>query len=266
MKLFWREIRSSRKSTVIWTGSLSLLVFTFFLMYPSFVTDVAVSRGVLSNLPIALRSALDISLENFFTVFGFFAYLLTFVSLAGAVQAMNLGVGLLSKEETNKTIDFLLTKPISRPRVVTEKIAAGVCLLLFTNIVFSSVALVSAKMASSENFSNNTFLMLTAVLLFIQLVFFSFGILSSVLFGKIKSSISISLPAVFAFFVVGTVASIIDKDIARYVSPFKFFSPIYVIDNGSYELKFLIIEVALIAAAIVASYIIYIKKDIRAVS
>lgn len=265
MRLFWREIKSSRKSTVIWTASLSLLVFTFFLMYPSFVKDVEVSRGVLSNLPLALRSALDISLEIFFTVFGFFAYLLTFVSLAGAVQAMNLGVGLLAKEEANKTIDFLLTKPISRFRVITEKIAAGLCLLLFTNVVFSFVALTSAKMASTENFSSNTFLMLTAILFFVQLSFFSLGILASVLFGKIKSSISVSLPAVFAFFVVGTIASIIDKDIARYVSPLKFFNPIYVIDNSSYELKFLTIEIVLIMISIIVSYVIYIKKDIRAV-
>src|SRR5674476_891422 len=139
-------------------------------MFPAFTKDVEASQRILSNLPLAVRNALDISLKSFFTIYGFFAYLFTFVALAGAVQAMNLGVEMISKEDSGKTADFLLTKPISRVKVVTGKLLAATCLLVFTNVVFSIVAVITARMVTVGDFSVKTFLLISATLLLIQMM------------------------------------------------------------------------------------------------
>jgi ABC-2 type transport system permease protein len=55
-------------------------------------------------------------------------------------------------------------------------------------------------------------------------------------------------------------------DAARFISPFKYFDITYIIQNASYEVLYLIIGSVLVVIAVVASYIIYIKKDIHAVS
>ena len=111
MNIFLHELRRERRSTLIWSLSLSVGAIVFLSMFPAFAKDVAASEKVLANFPPALRAALGLSLKNFFTVYGFFAYLFTFISLSGAIQAMNLGVSAISKEESGKTVDFLLTKP-----------------------------------------------------------------------------------------------------------------------------------------------------------
>ncbi len=266
MNLFLHELKSYRQSTVIWIVSLSALVVVFLLLFPAFTRDVGVTQQILSHLPPAVRSALDISLQNFFTVYGFFAYLFTFIALAGAIQAMNLGVGVLSKEESGKTVDFLLSKPISRQAVITSKLLAVLTLLVVTNVVFSAVALSVAKIVSTAAFSSKTFLLIAATLLLVQLAFAALGVLLSVIIPKVKSVIAVTLPVVFTFFIIGTLGAIIGNDTVRYVSPFKFYDPNYIISHNAYEVKFLVIEVIFVVLAIAASYVIYIKKDVRAVS
>lgn len=264
MNIFIHELKSYRKSTLIWMISLSTIVVVFLMMFTAFTKDVETSRSILSHLPPAIRSAFDISMQNFFTIYGFFAYLFTFVGLAGAVQAMNLGISVISKEDSGKTVDFLLTKPISRTRIITSKLLAVLSLLSATNVVFSAIALATAKFVSTAAFSSKTFLMISGILLLIQLFFMALGVLMSVMIPKIKSTITVALPTVFTFFVIGTLGAIIGNDNVRYISPFKFYDANYVISHNSYELKFLVIEAIFIIIAVVASYAIYIKKDIKA--
>ena len=266
MNIFLRELRAYRNSTIIWTVALSTLVFVFLLIFPAFTKDVAVAQKIIANLPQLIRSAVGISVQNFFTIYGFMGYLFTFAVLTGAVQAMNMGVGIISKEDSGKTVDFLLSKPVSRIKVVTSKILAAIFLLLVTNVVFISVALITAKAVSTAAFSSRIFLLISSILFLVQIFFLAIGILLSVIIPKIKSSIAVTLPTVFIFFIIGTLGAILGNDNVKYLSPFKFYDPNYIISHGGYEIKFLVIEAIFVIVAITASYIIYIKKDIRAVS
>lgn len=266
MNLFFRELRAYRNSTIIWIVSLCSLVASFLLMFPAFTGDIDTTRQIVTNLPVAVRSALDISLSNFFTIYGFTAYLFTFATLAGAVQAMNLGVGIMSKEISGKTVDFLLTKPICRLKIYVSKVLAAISLLIFTNIFFCAISYFVARLVSSDDFDSRLFLLILATFLLIQLFFLALGLLMSVVVSRIKSSISVSLPTVFAFFVIGMTGSIIGSQAIRYICPFKFYDLSYVIDNGRYEPVFLIIEFVFIAIALVAGYIIFSRQDIRASS
>lgn len=266
MNIFWRELKSYRRSTFIWAVALSALAFVFMLMFTAFSKDATATQAILLHLPLALRIALGISLSNFFTVYGFFAYLLTFASVSAAVQAMNLGVGLLSRETSGKTVDFLLSKPVSRQKVVSAKLLAATCLLLLTNLIFGCVALLAAKFVSTAAFSSRIFLLIAAGMLLVQLMFLALGLLLSVIIPRVKSVIAVSLPTVFSFFIIGTLGSIIGNDTVKYISPFKFYDASYIVIHGGYELKFLVIELIFVLLAVTASYVIYIKKDIRAVS
>ena len=71
MNVFFRELKAYRTSTFAWIVSLCALVVVFLLMLPAFTKDVDAARAIIANLPLAVRNALDISLQNFFTVYGF---------------------------------------------------------------------------------------------------------------------------------------------------------------------------------------------------
>ncbi len=266
MNIFLRELRAYRKSTIIWALVLSAITVVFLLLYPSFTKDVESTKNLLSHIPAVYRAALGIVLSSFFTIFGFYSYLFTFVLLAGAVQAMNLGTGIISKENALKTSDFLLSKPVTRARVLAEKLLAALVLLAATNVFFSLASYVTALGVAKSGFSAKTFFLISLTLFLVQLFFWALGALFAVIIPKIKSVISVTLPVVFAFFIISSLGAILGDDNVRYFTPFKFYNYLYIIMHNTYEWRFVLIEAAVIVVAIAASFAVYLKKDVRAAS
>jgi ABC-2 type transport system permease protein len=177
---------------------------------------------------------------------------------------MNLGVSIISKEVRDKTADFLLTKPVSRKEILTNKILAALASLVLTNLIYLAITIATAFAVASD-FSFKKFFMISITLFFVQLMFASLGVIVSVLAGKIKSVISISLSTVFGFFIVSMLGSVIGDKAVRYISPFKYFDLEYIVKNAAYETNFILIGIIFVIVSIGASYIVYVKKDIHAV-
>lgn len=264
MNVFLRELQTYRNSALIWAGSLSAIALGFMAMYPAFSADVEGLNEVLANFPEAIRALVNISSETFLSVLGFYGYLLGFAILAAAIQAMNLGVGVISKEVTGKTADFLLSKPVPRTRIVTAKLAATLAVIVFTNVVFIAVSYAAVAISTTEAFSSQALLLLASSMLLVQLFFFSLGALFSVTIPKIKSVIAVSLPTVFAFYIIGAIGDVLDNVEVRWVSPFRYFDPAYIITNESLETEYLVLEAVFVVVALVATYVIFVKKDVRA--
>lgn len=264
MNVFLRELTAYRKSTIIWAVSMSVLIVVFMGLYPAFTHDVAATRQLLGSLPVAVRTAFNISLGSFFTVYGFYGYILTFAILAGAIMAMNVGTGVISKEISGKTADFLLSKPITRSRVVTAKLAAAITVVLITDAVFAAVAYFAALAVAKEPVDASKFFLLTSTMLLVQLMFVALGMFFSVTMPKIKSVVSVSLPTVFAFYIIGMIGDILENEQVRYVSPFRYYDTAYIIRHASLEGRYVAIEVGFVIVAIALSYVIYLKKNIRA--
>ena len=264
MIVFRREVASYRCSTYIWILSLSAIAIVYLLMFPAFTSDIEVAKKAISTIPEVLQEAVGFSLSNFFTIYGFFGYIMSFVALAGAVQAMNLGVNIISKEESGKTADFIFTKPISRFKILTSKIVAGFWLIIATNIVFSAVSLLVSILISKTDFNAYTFLLLALTLFLIQSIFFSLGILSALIIPKIKSAISVTLPTIFAIYIIGSLGAVLGSDISRNFCPFRYFETNFIIRYNNYDVKYLIIGLVIILLSLLISYLIYFKKDMKA--
>ncbi|MEH7011125.1 ABC transporter permease subunit [Neobacillus niacini] len=265
MNILLHELKAYRKSTIIWTISLIMVVALFMSFYPSFTKDTEEFRKLLEGYPAALREAFGINLDNFFSILGFYCYGLSFVTLCGAIQAMNLGTSIVNKEVREKTADFLLTKPVTRTTVLTNKLLAALISIIITNIVYLAVATLLAYQVATEDFNVSIFILLSLTVLFVQLIFLALGIIISVIVQKIKSVLTVSLATVFAFYFLGMFSSTSAEEAKRYLSPFKYFDTAYIIEKSGYEASFLITGAVVIIVAIGASFFIYAKKDIHSV-
>ena len=265
MNIFFHELKAYRKSTIIWTFSLIMVALLFLSMFPSFAKDAGEFKKLLAGYPLAMRRAIGLNLENIFTILGFYSYALTFITLCAAIQAMNLGTGIVSKEVREKTADFLLTKPVTRTRILTSKLLAALTSLLITNLVYLLSVNFIALQVKTVDYSVKKFVLLSLTILFTQLIFLAIGIIISVIVPKIKSVLTVSLATVFAFYFLGVISETSGDDSKRYISPFKYFDNTYIIKHSSYEGSFLFAGAVIVVAAIAASYIIYMKKDIHAV-
>ena len=265
MNILLHELRAYRKSTIIWTISLIAVVALFMSLFPSFTKDTEEFRKLLEGYPVALREAFGINLDNFFSILGFYCYGLSFVTLCGAIQAMNLGTSIVSKEVREKTADFLLTKPVTRTAVLTNKLLAALISIIITNIVYLAAATLLAYQVATVDFEVSIFILLSLTVFFVQLIFLALGIIISVIVQRIKSVLTVSLATVFAFYFLGLFSSTSGDEAKRYLSPFKYFDTAYIMEKSGYEASFLITGAVVIVIAIGISFFIYAKKDIHSV-
>jgi ABC-2 type transport system permease protein len=93
------------------------------------------------------------------------------------------------------------------------------------------------------------------------LFFISFGFLLGSAMRRIKSVISVTLPAVFGFYIVGLFDTLAGEKI-KFMTPFKLFDVNKLTAGGGYEAGMLVYVAALSIAALVASFLVYQRKDI----
>lgn len=265
MNIFLYELKAYRRSTIIWTISLLALVVLFLSMFPSISKDAEEFKKVLEGYPEGVRKAIGLNIDSFFSLLGFYSYSFLYITLCGAIQAMNIGASIVSKEVREKTADFLLTKPVKRSTILTSKILAAIASLLVTNIVFIAGSSFIASQVKTEDFSKITFILISLILFLIQFIFLALGLVLSIVMKKVKSVITISLATVFAFFIIAMLSSTSGDDVKRYFSPFKYFDTPYIIKHSSYEVSFLITGFVIVIVSIFTSYIVYTKKDIHSV-
>jgi len=265
MNMYLHELKSYSKSTMIWSCSMIGFMILFFSMFPAISNDAETFKKLLEAYPMAVRKALGISIDSFTSLLGFYSYVFSYILLCGSIQAMNLGTSIISKEVREKTADFLLTKPVTRAQILTAKLSAVFTSLVVTNVVYLISANIMAAVVKTKDYDMKIFLMISITLFFVQLMFLSLGVIVSVVVPKIKSVLPISLGTVFSFFIINMLGSVVGEEAIRYVTPFKYFETSYIIKNASYETNFIIIEIAFITAAVLASYFIYSKKDIHSV-
>jgi ABC-2 type transport system permease protein len=264
MNIYLHELRSYRKSILIWSAALSLVVVFYLSLYPAFQRDTAFVGQMLQNLPKSVQAALGLSVETFTTVLGFYTFTMTYIILCGAIQAMNIGMGVLAKEASGKTVDFLLTKPVSRAAVITAKLLAALTALAITSVVFFVVSGIMAVAVSTNSFDYGMFIKLSLPLFFVQVIFALLGFAIAAFARKIKSVLPLSLSTVFAFFIIGMLQAALRYEDLRYLTPFKYFDPGYILKNASYEGGYLVLSAIIVVVAAAISYLVFMKKDIHA--
>ncbi|HEX2946577.1 MAG TPA: ABC transporter permease subunit [Clostridia bacterium] len=267
MNIYLHEIRSLRKTAVIWTCAMVALAAMFLSIYPSMVSEADEFKKLLGAYPPTVRAMLGINLDYITSILGFYSMIFSFIMLCGAVQAMNLGVSILSKESRERTADFLLVKPVSRSKIVSAKLLAALTIIFATNVIFNVASFLIANIVKTADYDGKLFLMVNLTLLFVQLIFLAVGVVASVFFRKLKSVLPISLGVVFGLYMLGALIAVGENDDwARFISPFRYFDITYIIKNAAYETQYLVMGAAVVAVSVVASYIIYNRKDIHAVS
>jgi len=264
LNIFLHELKTYRKSIIIWAGSMTALAVMYIFIFKNLGNDIEAFKVFLNNMPDVMKKAFNIYVESISTLVGFYSFVFSFIVLCGGIQAMNIGTAIVSKEVRDKTADFLMTKPVSRNGILTSKLLAALTVLVLTNIIYLGLT-ITVTTALVGDYNLKLFLLISVTMFFVQLMFMALGIIVSVITGKIKSVISISLSTVFGFYIIGSMGSFLGEERVRYLSPFRYFDTAYIIENAAYEVSFVIVCLVFVVSAIAGSYLVYMKKDTRAV-
>ncbi|RJQ47147.1 MAG: hypothetical protein C4534_01655 [Gaiellales bacterium] len=261
MNIYRHEMRQNLGATAGWTLALIAIAALYISIFPSIAGNEQIS-DVYRNFPEAFKKTFNISEATLSAFAAFYALVLNLVLLTGAVQAMNLGTGIVSKEGRLKTADFLLTRPVSRGSVLRQKLLTVVTALLLTDLVFLAVDWLLIQAMISDSFRFRTFAVSSLSLVFIQAFFATFGFLLGAALPRVKRVVAVSLPAVFGFYIIALFDTVIGEKV-RFLTPFKFFDVNRLTAGGGYEAATVVYLAFLVAAAVIAGFAVYQRKDIH---
>ncbi len=151
MNIFLRELRANLKSLIIWSGIVALFVYVGFSKFSAYYGNPEM-LAVLDALPPAMLSAFGVGsgMANLTTLVGFYQIMITYFGLILGIAAAMWGSDIISKEEREKTVEYSLTLPVTRTRVVIAKTAAVLVNCIVLLLVTWGMTIVSAKNYSPD--------------------------------------------------------------------------------------------------------------------
>ena len=263
--IFKYEFKMYAKSIIIWAISIILLLVIFMAFYPAFSKDASMLDKMLANYPPELLKAFGMSgTLSLATVLGYFAFIFTFLQLCLAVQAANYGFSILSIEEREFTADYLMSKPVSRSQIVIAKFCAALLALTITNAVAWAGSFLAIDLfRDGKAYDVDHLILLLSTIILFQLFFLTVGMVISVMVRRIRSVLSFSLGLAFGTYILNTVRAIVGGETLGYFSPFYHFDPAVILDKGTLNLPMVSISVLVGILAIVATFVLYTRRDIN---
>ena len=260
MTLVKHELRQGKTSFLIWTASVGFLLAICIFLFPEMkeqmdgVNDIFASMG-------SFTEAFGMDRLHFGTLIGFYAVECgNILGLGGAFYASLCAVGILSKEEKDKTAEFLLTHPVSRKRVLTEKLIAVLIQITAMNIIIYALAVGSiAAVGEAIPWREISLLHLAYYLLQLELAGICFGI-SAFLH---KGSVGVGLGMAVMMYFLNLIANIADAaEFLKYITPFGYCEAADIVSNGSLDSTLVMIGAVMGICGIMIAYLKYTKKDI----
>lgn len=263
MNIFFKELKSYRKNLFWWSVGMVFLMGAGMAKYGTFQSTGQSINDLMKQFPKSIQTIFGMTGFDLSAVSGYFGVMFFYVALMAAVHAVLLGADLLSKEERDRTSEFLFSKPISRPKVITGKLAAGlVCLVVFNIVTLISSIYFVDYYNKGADFTGDI-IVLMAGLFFLQLIFFFVGTIIAASHKKPKTSSSIAASILLATFILSVLININEKfDNLKYLTPFKYFDAKIIMADGRLDLVYVIISLALITSMIILTYRNYTNRDL----
>lgn len=261
MTLIKHELRQGRLSLAIWTIAISFLLVVCIFLFPEMkgemdgVSDVFASMG-------SFTQAFGMDRLNFGTLIGYYAIECgNVLGLGGAFFAALTAVSALAKEEKEHTAEFLLTHPVKRSSIVTEKLIAVLLQIIVLNAVVLGLSLLS-MICIKEDIPWKELLLihLAYFLVQIELAGICYGISA---FLK-RGSTGIGLGIAVIMYFLNLIANITEStEFLTYITPFGYAEGADIVTNGNLDITLVLIGMGFAVIGIGSAYWKYCKKDIQ---
>lgn len=261
MTLVRHELKQGRISLFIWTASIGFLLAVCVFLFPEMSGQMEEVGDMFSSMG-SFSDAFGMDRLNFGTLLGFYAIECgNVLGLGGAFFAALCAASVLSKEEKDRTAEFLLTHPVSRARVVSGKLTAVYVQIIAMNLIIYGISVGSiAAVGETIPWRELNLLHLAYFLLQAELAGICFGISAFVR----KGGVSIGLGIAAGMYFLNLVANIAQAaEFLKYITPFGYAEGADIIENGCLDGKLTAMGLALGAAGIAAAYGKYCRKDVR---
>lgn len=261
MTLVRHELRQGKTSLLIWTASIGFLLAICIFLFPEMKGQIDNVNNIFSSMG-SFTETFGMDRLNFGTLIGFYAVECgNILGLGGAFYAALCAVSILSKEEKDKTAEFLLTHPVGRKRIITEKLIAVLIQITVLNIIIYALSVGSiAAVGETVPLKEISLLHLAYYLLQLELSGICFGI--SAFLRKGSAGLGLGIATVMYF--LNLIANIADvAAFLKYITPFGYCEGADIVSNGRLNGVMVSVGAVIGIAGIIIAYLKYTKKDIH---
>lgn len=260
MNILKHEIKMNLKTLLIWSLSVGIMCLCFVLIYPSMMDglkDVASSYASMGGF----SKAFGLDKLSIASIEGFYATEIgAMYALGGAMFAALIGAGMLSKEECGHTGEFLFTLPVSRKRIVLEKMLVLFILIIIFNVICilcSGVGL----LIIGEKIAAKPFILfhLSQLVMHLEIGLICYAISS---FSR-KNNFGVAIGIALVLYFLDLMSRLVD-DIKwiKYFTPYYYSNSSDIFTNKEIDTLLIVLGLAISIVAGIISFAKYTKKDL----
>jgi ABC-2 type transport system permease protein len=262
MNIFLRELRSNLRSLLIWGVVVVLFVITGFSKFAAYEGNPEL-LAILDSMPPALMSALNFQAFNLTTITGFYGVMFSYFAIILSAAAVMWGSDIITKEERDKTVEFSLTLPVRRGKVVTAKtLAAAVNCIGLLLITWAAILVASTTYQTNGEYYR--FVTSTIVALFLlQMIFLAVGVFLGCAMKHYKQATAAAMAILLGTFFLSIVSGLNENlEFLQYFSPFKYFNPAELLHEASIEPVYLLLTMVIVVVCLLGAYFTYARRDL----
>ena len=262
MNIFKRELRANLKSLIIWSVIVALFVVVGVSKFSAYYNNPDM-LSILDSMPKAMLDAFNFNAFNLTTVSGFYGVMFAYYALLLSIAAAMWGSDIIVKEERDKTVEFSLTLPVTRSRLVSAKALAALtnCLMLLF-VTWGASLLSAARYQPDSAFFK--FLALCMLALFImQMIFLSIGIFLGCALKRYKLATSSAVFILLGTYFISILVTLNQHlDFLKYFSPFKYFDAAVLLHQSRMDGVYILLSALIILACMYGAYATYARRDL----
>ncbi len=263
MNIFLRELKANMKSLIIWSLAQIFVIFSGMVKYEGYATSGVSMNELFKDLPKGFQAILGIGEIDISKIEGYYSLFFLFFILLATIHAGMLGAVIVNKEERDHSADFLFSRPVSRRKIITAKLLAG----LFNVFVFNMVTLFSSlyfiSIYNKGNPLTKMVLYLMTALFIVQVFFLFLGSAIGSIMKTAKKATSITTAILLGAFFLSLGIGIDSRiEFLKFLTPFQYFDAKQLVFGKGLEPGYIILSVALTAVFLFVTYTGFEKRDL----
>lgn len=266
MNIFLRELKANRKALIIWSVCMVLFVIMGMQKYEALLgsgASITDFNKMMETMPKVLKTMWGLSNIDITKPIGYFSVLFPYIVLICGIHAGMIGTNIISKEERDKTVEFLMVKPVSRSKIITSKIMAAITNVVVVNLATYIPLIFILKNMTTEKITL-PLILATISTFFIQLLFMFIGVGMATMSKNYKKTGSITVGILLGTYFLSLIIDMSEKlEIFSFLTPFKYFDAKDFLITNKLNVGYVILTFAIILAVIIPSYRRYTKRDLN---
>ncbi|WP_372589452.1 ABC transporter permease subunit [Fervidobacterium pennivorans subsp. shakshaketiis] len=264
MTIFKWEFRKNLKSLFIWLVFIISIQFMYSALFPSFAGEGGLFSSKMQLLPKVFLKIFGIEEIDFSNIIHFFAMQgQIWIFLFATFYVMRLASSIIVKEEDAKTVEFVLSRPLSRRQYIFEKILLVTVNTIIYDFIIALALLYMFNAYKIKPFDMKQFWFIVFSYIAVHIFMALIGIISSTVVRKRATADTITVFFLGFFYILSLIGRVYENyAYLKKLTPFGIFDPADIIKSNSFNYKAFVFVILLYLAGAIFSVLYYEKKDI----